>query len=84
MQKLWILSDRYVISALQQLSLLKLHRDLCAFKLEHISATIFIDRLEFAYSNTAVTRAEEKGACIGDRRLSCRNSGGEQRLPRIA
>jgi hypothetical protein len=63
MQKLWILSDRYGISTLQQLSLLKLHRDLCAFKLEHISAKVFIDMLEFAYSNTAVSRGEEKGEC---------------------
>jgi hypothetical protein len=57
--KLWVFADCYDIAALKQLSLFKLHRDLCAFHLGLENATAFVDTIDFVYSNTAVVGRKE-------------------------
>lgn len=54
--KLWVFAECYDIATLKQLSLFKLHRDLCAFGLDPDSIAAFVDMIDFVYSNTAIVR----------------------------
>ena len=58
--KLWVFAECYDILTLQQLSLFKLHRDLCAFKVGSESTKAFVDVLGYAYSNTADHNGEKE------------------------
>jgi len=50
--KLWAFAHCYNIPRLEQLSLFKLHQELCNFLLDEQSAKVVVNTIEVAYANT--------------------------------
>lgn len=60
--QLWVFAECYDIAKLRQLSLYKLHRDLCAFDLGRDFSKAVADAIEYAYSEVSADGKEEKSA----------------------
>lgn len=57
--KLLVFAECYHVTALKQLALFKLHRDLCVFNLEPGNAMNFVDTIDFVCNTTAVFGKKE-------------------------
>ena len=51
--KLWVLAERYLVESLKQLTLARLHRNLCLLKLNEANIDLVVDLLQYVYANTS-------------------------------